>query len=82
MKSLKMPLFVIDGPPEDSENPPQQDPLFRRGFVPNVTSQTELEQLHAVITVRCRDPDTFGSNVDSIWATVRFWRQGSYAPDG
>jgi hypothetical protein len=36
------------GPPEQGENPQDQDPLFTRGFVPNVsTAQTELEQLHA-----------------------------------
>ncbi|KAJ7440710.1 hypothetical protein B0H11DRAFT_2252723 [Mycena galericulata] len=36
------------GPPEEGGNPVQQDPLFTRGFVPNVTTgQTEIEQLHA-----------------------------------
>ncbi|KAJ6620451.1 hypothetical protein B0H10DRAFT_1946006 [Mycena sp. CBHHK59/15] len=36
------------GPPEAAGNPEEQDPLFTRGFVPNVTSaQTEMEQLHA-----------------------------------
>ncbi|KAJ7879868.1 hypothetical protein B0H13DRAFT_1892031 [Mycena leptocephala] len=36
------------GPPEQGENPQDQEPLFTRGFVPNVsTAQTEMEQLHA-----------------------------------
>ncbi|KAJ7929788.1 hypothetical protein B0H13DRAFT_1507614, partial [Mycena leptocephala] len=36
------------GPPEEGENPEPQDPLFTRGFVPNVTNgQTEIEQLRA-----------------------------------
>ncbi|KAF8195724.1 hypothetical protein K438DRAFT_1587127, partial [Mycena galopus ATCC 62051] len=36
------------GPPEEGDQEQPQDPLFTRGFVPNVASaQTEMEQLHA-----------------------------------
>ncbi|KAJ6578932.1 hypothetical protein B0H10DRAFT_2343751 [Mycena sp. CBHHK59/15] len=49
VQSREMPDQAQDaGPPEAVGNPEEQDPLFTRGFVPNVTSaQTEMEQLHA-----------------------------------
>ncbi|KAJ7690466.1 hypothetical protein B0H17DRAFT_878604, partial [Mycena rosella] len=49
VESQEMPETGPDeGPPEGGENPQEQDPLFTRGFVPNVTAaQTEIEQLHA-----------------------------------